>query len=252
MNDDKDLALTQAANLSTYDPTVAYGFEETKNEDIIIPRIKVIQALSPERLDGIAVEGELLNSLTQEKMNGRKFIPIKQYYSNIYWNPDRQADPRMFCRSIDGRVGQNDDGALTCAACKKNLFDNAKTGREAQPLCTSYLNFLGFFEGDSMPVVLSFARTNYNEGKKLLSIAKSMRCAAWNYAYSIETKKVTKDKNVWYNLILHMAGETTPETRALAFQLYKAYESVAIKAEYEDTATFEGSTETDDVTASEI
>ena len=56
MNDDKDLALTQALNLSTYDPTVAYGFEETKNEDIIIPRIKVIQALSPERLDGIVIQ----------------------------------------------------------------------------------------------------------------------------------------------------------------------------------------------------
>jgi len=31
-----------------------YGFEETRPEDIVIPRAKVINALTPERVDGEA------------------------------------------------------------------------------------------------------------------------------------------------------------------------------------------------------
>ena len=179
-----ELTKAQAESMATYDPNKAYGFEETNAKDIIIPRIKVINALSPERLDGEAVEGDVINSLTKESIKGERFVPIKQYYSNIQWNPERNAELRIFCRSFDGRIGNDGTGVLTCAACKKNMFDNTKTGREAQPLCTAYLNFLGFFEGNPMPVVLSFAKTNYNEGKKLLSIARSMRCAVWSYAYS--------------------------------------------------------------------
>ena len=145
-----------ATNLpANYDPNANYGFEETDSKDIVIPRIKVINALSPERIDGKNEEGDLINSLTGEDVKGKRFIPVKQYYSNIYWNPDRDAEPRMFCRSFDGRVGQNDDGVCVCSQCRKNQFDNTKTGKDAQPQCTSYLNFLGFFEDSPMPVVLS-------------------------------------------------------------------------------------------------
>ena len=62
-----------------------------------------------------------------------------------------------------------------------------------------------------------------------------MRTAAWNYAYTMESRKVSKDKNVWYIMVPKMAGQTDPETRALAFELFKAYERTAIKADYEDT-----------------
>ena len=252
MEEKKELTTQETQAMEAYDKNEAYGFEETKVEDIIIPRIKVIQALSPERVDGAAVEGDIINSLTQEKVNGQRFVPIKQYYTNIRWNPDRGADLRMLCRSFDGRVGQDfEEGMLVCATCRKNQFDNTKTGRDAQPTCTAYLNFLGFFEGSPMPVVLSFARTNYNEGKKLLSIAKSMRTAAWNYAYTMESRKVSKDKNVWYIMVPKMAGQTDPETRALAFELFKAYERTAIKADYEDT-TYPDNDTVDAQTADEI
>lgn len=234
MAENTDLTKSASGMPAAYDPSVAYGFEETRAEDIIIPRIKVINALSPERQDREAEEGDIINSLTKENVAGLRFVPIKQYYSNIRWNPERGDELRMFCRSFNGKIGHDENGALSCAQCKKNQFDNTKTGREAQPQCTSYLNFLGFFEGNPMPVVLSFARTNYNEGKKLLSIARSMRCAAWNYAYTLESRQETKDKNRWYIIVPKMSGETNQETRALAFELYKAYENTVVNTNYED------------------
>lgn len=252
MSENNELAKTNSGMPATYDPNIAYGFEETESKDIVIPRIKVVQALSPERQDGEASEGDIINSLTKEDVKPLRFVPIKQYYSNIFWNPDRNAELRMMCRSFDGRIGQDENGSLSCAQCKKNQFDNSKQGKEAQPVCTAYLNFLGFFEGNPMPVVLSFARTNYNEGKKLLSIARSMRCAAWNYAYTLESKLVAKDKNKWYIMVPKMAGETTQETRALAFELFKAYENTLVNADYEDVAAAQNAVETDATIAEEI
>lgn len=230
-------ALEQTGNsqLDAYDPSKAYGFEESDNSDIIIPRIKVINALSPERVDGEAEEGDVINSLTKESVKGQRFVPIKQYYSCIKWNPDRDADPRMLCRSFDGRIGTDSDGeAKLCKQCGCDQFDNSKTGKAAQPTCTRYLNFLGFFEGNPMPVVLSFARTNYNEGRKMLSMSKSMRSAIWAYSYTIDSRLVSKDRNKWYILVPNMAGKTDQETQQLAFELFNSIQVSNIQTDYEE------------------
>lgn len=249
--DNKELTIPENTLPQEYDPNAAYGFEDYNPEDIVIPRIKVINALSPERLDGIAVEGAVINSLTQENVEGMRFIPIKVYYSNIEWNPDRNAEQRMFCRSFDGKIGQDANGQRACASCGKCQFDNTKSGKDAQPLCTAYLNFLGFFAGNPMPVVLSFAKTNYNEGRKMLSIAKSMRSAIWSYAYTLSGKQITKDKNKWYILVPQMSGATTEEEKALAFELFKAYNDILLKADYEDTS-YDSTVVVDTATAQEI
>lgn len=211
-----------------------YGFEEMDAADLIIPRLKVIQALSPERIDGIAQEGDILNSLTQEKLNGKRFIPIKQYYSNIYWNADRNAEQRMICFAPDGRIGEGDFGTLACKTCKRNQWDNSKSGKEAQPKCTAYINFLGFVEDDPMPVIISFARTNYNEGRKMLSIARSLRASMWNFGYTLETKKVTKDRNTWFIMVPTLAEASSEDEQTLAKVMYQSYNDSVIKASYED------------------
>lgn len=221
------------------------GFEETDSADIVIPRIKVINALSPERQDGIAEEGDVINSLTKESVVGKRFIPIKQFYSKIEWNPDRDSDQRIMCYSHDGKIGVDGDGNKNpCASCHKCLFDNTKTGKDSQPKCTSYMNFLGFFEGNPMPVVLSFAKTNYNEGKKMLSIAKSLRCNIWDYGYLLESKKVSKNRNSWYIITSTLSDPTSPEMKALARELHAAYATAVINADYEDVATQDSAQQT--------
>ena len=245
MDENKELTTRGTTELETNNSNKFLGLENAKTEDIVIPRIKVINALSPERVDGIAEEGAVLNTLTQEPIGDRVFIPIKQYYTNIEWNPDRGAEQRMLCRSFDGRTGNCDDGIRMCDACGGTRFDNTKTGKAAQPTCTAYINFLGFFAGEPMPVVLSFAKTNYNEGKKLLSIAKSMRCSIWNYGYKIGSKQMTKDRNKWFNLTIAMAGPTSEEDRALAFELYKVYDSLAVNTDYEEQTGYTQETSAD-------
>ena len=125
------------------------GFEDEEAGDVIIPRVKVVQTLSPERKDKIANEGDIINSLTKERLNGKTFIPVFKFNNNVWWK-DRAEGGGIRCMARDGRVGAMSDGSTKmCAQCRRCEFDNTKQGKEAMPTCTKYINFFGFFAGSS-------------------------------------------------------------------------------------------------------
>jgi hypothetical protein len=211
------------------------GFEDEKAGDMIIPRVKVVQTLSPERKDKTAEEGDIINSLTLDKYNGKKFIPVFKFDNNILWRP-RSEGGGIQCIARDGKCGQLSDGTnLLCAACKKNEFDNTKTGVDAIPKCTKYINFFGFFEDDMIPVIHSFAKTNYNEGKKLFSLAKVSMQNMWHFGYTLNAVKKAKNNNEWFVIDVKPAGATTADERGYAANLFKNFRDMnAIKFDLED------------------
>ena len=199
------------------------GFEDEETDDVIIPRIKVIQTLSPERKEKIAEEGDIINSLTKEKLNGKKFIPVFKFNNNVWWK-DRSEGGGIQCVARDGRVGRtSDDKVVMCQQCRRCEFDNSKTGKDALPTCTKYINFFGFFEGERAPIILSFSKTSYNEGKKLYSLAKVTMQNMWNYCYTLNEKLMVKGNNEWYVPVMTAAGATSDEDREFAYAMFRAY-----------------------------
>lgn len=199
------------------------GFEDEDASDVIIPRVKVIQTLSPERKDKIAEEGDIINSLTKEKLNGKVFVPVFKFNNNVWWK-DRSEGGGIQCIARDGKVGEMSDGTtLMCAHCRRCEFDNTKQGKEAMPSCTKYINFFGFFAGERMPIILSFSKTCYNEGKKLYSLAKVTMQNMWNFGYTLGEKLMAKGGNEWYVPVMTAAGPTDEADREFALNLYKAY-----------------------------
>ena len=199
------------------------GFEDEESSDVIIPRVKVIQTLSPERKDKVADEGDIINSLTKERLNGKVFIPVFKFNNNVWWR-DRSEGGGIKCIARDGRVGTLSDGTtIMCAQCRRCEFDNSKQGKEAMPTCTKYINFFGFFAGERMPIILSFPKTCYNEGKKLYSLAKVTMQNMWNYGYTLTEKLMAKGGNEWYVPVMTAAGPTDEADRAFALDLYKMY-----------------------------
>lgn len=199
------------------------GFDDDDGGDVIIPRVKVIQTLSPERKDKIANEGDIINSLTKERLNGKVFIPVFKFNNNIWWK-ERSEGGGIKCIAREGRTGTLSDGTIMmCAQCRRNEFDNTKQGREALPTCTKYINFLGFFAGERAPIILSFSKTSFNEGRKLYSLAKVTMQNMWNYGYTLNEKLMAKGGNEWYVPVMSAAGPTDDEDRAFGMMLYKAY-----------------------------
>ena len=211
------------------------GFEDDNEGDMIIPRIKVINALSPERKDKLADEGDIVNSLTAAKLNGKVFIPVFKFNSNIEWK-DRADGGGIHCHARDGKRGFKSDGtSRMCAQCRRNEFDNTKEGREAIPKCTKYINFFGFIQGERMPIILSFSKTNYNEGRKLYSLARVSMQNMWNHGYTLDSKLMAKGGNEWYNIVATAAGPTSDEDRAFGMELYKAFRHSDLVYDLDDT-----------------
>lgn len=219
-----ELAQAAAAeNALALNSGVPMGFEDEEAGDMIVPRIKVVQTLSPERKEKLADEGDIINSLTKEKLNGKVFVPVFKFNNNIDWR-DRSEGGGMLCYARDGKVGEKSDGTrIMCASCKRCEFDNTKQGKEAIPKCTKYINFFGFFAGERAPIILSFAKTNYNEGKKLYSLAKVTMQNMWNYGYALNEKIMAKNGNEWYIITTAPAGATSEEDREFGLALYKMY-----------------------------
>lgn len=209
------------------------GFEDEEAGDMIIPRIKVIQTLSPERKDKLADEGDIINSLTKAKYNGKVFIPVFKFNNNVDWK-DRSEGGGIACIARDGKVAQRSDGTtVMCAACKRCEFDNTKQGKEALPKCTKYINFFGFFAGERMPIILSFAKTNYNEGKKMYSLAKVTMQNMWNYGYALNEKLMAKNGNEWYIITATPAGATDADDREFALGLFKSFRNTIQNMNYD-------------------
>lgn len=213
---------TESSLANTY-VDVPMGFEDEEAGDLIIPRVKVIQTLSPERKEKIAEEGDIINSLTKEKLNGKTFIPIFKFNNHVWWK-DRSEGGGIQCMSRDGRLGTMSDGTqIMCSQCRRCEFNNSKQGKEALPTCTKYINFFGFFAGERMPIILSFSKTSYNEGKKLYSLAKVTMANMWNYGYKLSEKLMAKGNNEWYIPVMTPVGPTTDEDRAYALEMYKSF-----------------------------
>ncbi len=246
------LAVQEQENALATQHEAPMGFEDEDAGDMIIPRVKVIQTLSPERRDKIAIEGDIINSLTKEKYNGKKFIPVFKFNNNVEWK-DRADGGGIKCIARDGKVGEASDGTtLLCASCKRNEFDNTKQGKEAAPKCTKYINFFGFFEGERMPIILSFGKTNYNEGKKLYSLAKVTMQNMWNYGYTMNEKLQAKGGNEWYIIVPVAAGPSNEDDRAFALEMYKSFRGSIQMVNYDMEDTSASSTPTPDVEQTEF
>lgn len=248
----KDLVVKDETTAVANQTGIPLGFEDDDANDMIIPRVKVIQTLSPERKDKIANEGDIINSLTKEKLNGKVFIPVFKFNNNIWWK-DRSEGGGICCIARDGKVGTKSDGTtLVCASCKRCEFDNTKQGKESLPTCTKYINFFGFFAGERMPIILSFAKTSYNEGKKLYSLAKVTMQNMWNYGYALNEKLQAKGGYEWFICVPTPAGPTEESDREFGLALYKMYRNSIMNLEYDMEDNTSDNTPTPNIEATEF
>nr|DAF74768.1 MAG TPA: hypothetical protein [Caudoviricetes sp.] len=229
-----DEIVKQEGTLATpMDTGMPLGFEDDSAEDLIIPRIKVMQALSPEVQDQKATIGTIINSLTLENITDKVFVPVCKFNNNVLWR-DRNAGGGIICRAADGKIGIMEDGTQRyCAQCRKCEFDNTKKGREAIPTCTKYINFLGFFEDDPTPIILSFSKTNMAEGKQMYSMAKVARQNIWNFGYRLTVTKKSNNANSWFIIKPIANGATSNETRALGMDLYRQFAGTMTTVNYD-------------------
>lgn len=83
-----------AQELPSYmDPSAARGNEEVKSSDIVLPRLEIVQALSPiKETNDAAKDGMLFNSVTQEVLGESVyFVPVYYRMEYLVWKDQSQG-----------------------------------------------------------------------------------------------------------------------------------------------------------------
>jgi len=185
--------------------------------DLIIPRVKLIQAMSPElneNLEGIKV-GSIINSLTREILPG-EFIPIFLYKNYARFNSRSTNDPNFDPDFEPGATMWTSTDPLDPKVQEQTRFgDNG-----AKPAATTFLNFFSYFPGSPMPIIVSFSKSSYKAGKQLLSLAKFSGGDMFAKKYRLSSVMESNSSGTFAVLKVAVVGESSPEEFKLCENLW--------------------------------
>ena len=190
MNDAVEKATTSTALSKT--PKGSRGFEEATEEDLVQPRLKIGQGLSPVVKDGGVKLGELYNSITQLSYGEELVIqPVFFFKSRIKWLP-RDEEGDIDCRAMDAKVG---DKYKDCTACAFKEWGTDDNGENIPPPCTEIYNFLSMVRDqkdktlNGQLVVVSYMKTTFSEGRQILSKMRYSGGDMFSKKYRIFTRE---------------------------------------------------------------
>lgn len=218
-------------------PTMRGLEEQGSMRDLIIPRAKLLQALSPEVIESPKEfqPGLLINSLTKEILPST-FIPIFRGFSWCRFNPRNSKDPNFNSDFGPGDLIWRSSDPTEQRVIKESMF--GPNGE--RPLATKFLNFFSFFPGVPMPVIVSFSSTSIKAGQQLNSMAQFSNDDMFASSYELTSKLESNDKGSYYVLRVKK-GASVKGTPAFAqaeawYEEYKP-KKIVMHEEGEDSDT---------------
>ncbi len=190
--------------------------------DLVMPRIKIVQAQSSEAADDYAKPGDIWNTLTSENYGTElRFIPLVPFKQRVLLvRPERrpQIDAALksaklpplpegdglACRSFDMHMGAGAPG-IACDACPLSQWGEANT----PPLCSETYNVAAMTELGDL-IVLSFSKSSARVGKQLFSMMRLQRTAPYAKVALMTTRSEKGAKGTYFTPNVKMTGELTP------------------------------------------
>jgi hypothetical protein len=186
-------------------------FAGMRKRDFILPRANILQALSPDVVDGRAPAGTVMDSSTkaaiiQPRQEGKYVVPMLFWFEWIEWNKQRNVDKdeRIVARSVDPK------SELAKRAEAWETFVNSE-GREVC-VVTEYFNFIVAIVDDQTNdydniYLTGFARSSHRAGKMWLNRmhktkidigGQYVRPSMWAMRWAYKTELVRKDNFAFY------------------------------------------------------
>ncbi len=231
------------------------GQEDITTDDIIIPRIKLAQALTPEVVDKKAEEGDLIHNVTGDIIckAGQKlrFIPIMYTKEFIIWR-ERETGGGILARAIRKQIGTN----FRYAWITPNVELTDKIGGKVEvtyklkryttsaiALVDHETDDLSCWKGDEAPaanlthnylvvlpdnnmelIAISLSRTSARKGAQLNTMLKMGGASIFTRVFEASTFIDQSDKYKFANWIFSPAGYIAPDQVEMLESLKKLHE----------------------------
>lgn len=243
-----DLAFAQEGVPSYIKQDSTRGSEEVKSSDMVLPRLEIVQALSPiKELDETARDGMLFNSVTQELIGDHAyFVPIYFRLEYLVWQDQdsgggfhgsfptlEQAEEKR------QQVIQNDPQLAGTTAKGANIIEVVDTPVHYGMLITP--------EGGMEQIVISMAKTKSKVSRKWNAMIQIAGGDRFGRVYKIttftdENKKGQKFKN----FVVQPAGFPPERVYKEAERVYGSFRSGEITADHASAGPAAESTDNSD------
>lgn len=210
------------------------GLENVSREDLVLPRLSVCQAMSPQRkktmpqyIEGLA-DGEMFNTVTKDIYGERvEVIPILYSKSRIYFR-DLAAGGGILCQSRNGIDGGTI--APTCEACPNSRFaENGDT-----PKCNVFMNVVSMILPQRQLIILSFKSTELKAARAWVTLMKSRNKPAYTQVYSVGVASQKNQKGEFFVRTLDFKRWVTEEEFELVHEEYNNIKSKVIVTDEPD------------------
>lgn len=225
------------------DKAVVRGAENVTTDDMIIPRIELVQALSPARkktdaayIEG-AEEGMLYNNVTRE-LYGEGVTVVPVYYT------------KQFLVWKDRKSGGGGSNGFRGAFATETLARDAITqlGEEGLEVSDTAQHFVLVKTGDSwQEAVISMAKSKMKVSKRWNSLIRMTNTDSFSRAYKLSAVTETNARNEsYFNFGITPLGFVSKDVYDRAEKLYETIRAggVKVSADYdtevhEETASSE-------------
>lgn len=199
--------------------------------DIELPRLKLLQSLSPELEDGHKA-GDLFHHVMEQSLGSEiEITPIFVFKSYILWNP-RKSGGGILARADDGKNwNKTGEWEVTLDGSKKKVtwtiddLDVKKSGLadwgssdpddpDSPPAATKMLNVVAHVHGHESlsPVIIPFQRGLLKAGTRLVSKINLSSIPVFGQKYALGTEKTANsDGEEFYTFKTRGAGHVTDE-----------------------------------------
>lgn len=222
-----------------------YG--DMESNDIAVPRIVVLQGLSPEVSEGHGKPGDFYIKGLERNLGGSplEVVILMRNKSRLRWQ-DLTLGGGILCRSSDAKIGVGDPGG-PCDACPYSQWEVSSDNKSGRPGCDIYQNLIVALRNDDdwFPMSLSGNRTKLKPLKNLnalLMVEMGKGRPLFSKSYIVEAISQTNRQGMkYFSFRVSPGNGNVPlpqEEQQKAFTLFKSLKgkNIEIHQDREESA----------------
>lgn len=221
---------------------------EDVSDLVVIPRIKLLQGLSPEVMDDGQRAGEFYHTVAEQPMGLELImVPIYVGQSVTLWRP-RKDGGGILARAMDGVHWDKPDMGFEVkldsgktvkwftnktvqrsGLCEFGTMD--PDDRDSYPAATRVINIIAMFPDhpDLSPAAISLQRSSFKVGQQFISKLRISKLPSWSRKFVMTARKDRNaDNEAYFNWSFQVAttkGDNGPEPMLIGADEVEAYRS---------------------------
>lgn len=215
----------------------AQGRENVEQEDLLLPRLRLSQRMSPWVGDGLAKAGDMTHSLDPKINWGKetRIVPVYFMKNRLRWTPRDETPPPdapkgMECvsdKAVTAReVKGLDKAGNATATCKDCVYSDFHEGKP--PRCTLYKTFVTLVGPNKTMMAVSMEKTKVKMADTILTLSTMLGDGSlplYAGAYALGTKEIQNDKGEFFVYTVSADGFSTKDEYTLAESTYESVKS---------------------------